>query len=59
MTGMAVAGAQFRLKPDDRALLNTTYLPWALRAGMQCSDLMNVYYEKHFEVRGSTSAILS
>lgn len=23
----------------------------ALRAGMECKDLMSVYYEKHFEVR--------
>lgn len=33
MTGLAVAGAQFRLKPEDRALLNSRYLPWwGLRA---------------------------
>jgi len=49
MTGLAVAGAQFRLSQADRALLNARYMPWALRAGMQCKDLMTVYYEKHFE----------
>lgn len=50
MTGLAVLGAQFRLKAEDRALLQSQYLPWALRAGSQCKDLMSVYYERHFEV---------
>mmetsp|Transcript_8693 Transcript_8693/g.15023 ORF Transcript_8693/g.15023 Transcript_8693/m.15023 type:complete len:240 (+) Transcript_8693:75-794(+) len=49
MTGLAVVGAQWRLKPEDRALLQSQYLPWALRAGNRCKDLMTVHYEKHFE----------
>jgi len=49
MTGLAVLGAQFRLRAEDRQLLQSVYLPWALRAGTRCHDLMNVYYEKHFE----------
>jgi hypothetical protein len=51
MTGLAVLGAQWRLPAQDRALLNSQYLPWAFRAGSRCRDLMCVYYEKHFEVR--------
>jgi ubiquinone biosynthesis protein COQ4 len=31
--------------------VQSTYLPWALRAGTRCHDLMNVYYEHHFQVR--------
>jgi ubiquinone biosynthesis protein COQ4 len=51
MTGLAVLGAQFRLKPRDREELHRTYLPWAFRAGTRCQDLVTIYYEKHFEVR--------
>lgn len=49
MTAMAVAAGQFRLKGEDRRLLNEVYLPWALRAGSQCVDLMPLYFEKHFD----------
>jgi len=52
MTGMAVVGAQFRLKLQDRLLLQQQFLPWALRAGNNCHDLMTIYYEHHMEVRG-------
>lgn len=52
MTGLAVAGAQFRLKPEDRLVLQQRFLPWALRAGNNCHDLMTIYYEQHLEVRG-------
>jgi hypothetical protein len=51
MTGLAVAGAQFRLKPQDRLVLQQRFLPWALRAGNNCHDLMTIYYEHHLEVR--------
>ncbi len=51
MTGLAVVGAQYRLSTEDRRLLQAQYIPWAYRAGARCSDLMNVYYERHFEVR--------
>ncbi|GLI59355.1 hypothetical protein VaNZ11_001220 [Volvox africanus] len=49
MTGLAVLGAQYRLNPADRELLQRHYLPWALRAGSRSSDLMCIYYEQHFE----------
>lgn len=58
MTGLAVAGAQFRLKPADRLLLQQRYLPWALRAGSNCHDLMSIYYEHHLEVRAPCGAQL-
>lgn len=51
MTALAVAAAQWRLPADDRMLLQQSYLPWALRAGTRCADLMCLYYERHFEVR--------
>ena len=49
MPAMAVAGAQFRLSPEDRVLLWQTYLPWATRAGMRSADLMCLYYERHLD----------
>ncbi|KAF5837961.1 ubiquinone biosynthesis protein [Dunaliella salina] len=49
MTGLAVAGAQFRLKPQERVVLQQQFLPWALRAGNNCHDLMTIYYERHIE----------
>eukprot|EP00798_Chlamydomonas_sp_ICE-L_P024454 gene24453-10054_t len=49
MTGLAVAGAQWKLKSEDRDLLQRVYLPWSYRAGTRCHDLMNIYYERHFE----------
>jgi len=50
MTGLAVMGAQFRLAPHDRVLLQQQFLPWALRAGNNCHDLMSIYYEHHLQV---------
>ncbi|PNW84693.1 hypothetical protein CHLRE_03g154850v5 [Chlamydomonas reinhardtii] len=49
MTGLAVLGAQYRLGPGDRELLQRHYLPWALRAGSRCADLLCIYYERHFQ----------
>eukprot|EP00882_Tetradesmus_deserticola_P026816 GHRQ01029616.1.p2 GENE.GHRQ01029616.1~~GHRQ01029616.1.p2 ORF type:complete len:172 (+),score=61.75 GHRQ01029616.1:271-786(+) len=49
MAGMAVAGAQFKLSPQDRQLLWTTYLPWAAQAGLRSADLMCLYYEQHLQ----------
>ena len=49
MTGMAVLAAEWRLDRERRRLLNTVYLPWALRAGSQSADLMCLYYEDHFQ----------
>lgn len=51
MAALSVAGAQWRLRPEDRMRLNTQLLPWALRAGSGCADLMCIYYEEHFSVR--------
>ncbi len=50
MTGLAVAGAQWRMKPDQRQRLMTDLLPWALRAGTRCQDLICIHYEQHFQV---------
>lgn len=49
MTGMAVIAAEWRLDSERRRLLNTVYLPWAVRAGSRCVDLMCLYYEDHFD----------
>lgn len=49
MTGLAVLAGEWRFKPEDRALLNTQFLPWALRAGARAPDLMCIYYERHLE----------
>lgn len=49
MTGMAVLAAEWRLDQERRHLLNTVYIPWALKAGSRCVDLMCVYYEDHFD----------
>jgi ubiquinone biosynthesis protein COQ4 len=51
MTGLAVLGAQYRLSGEDRDELQKRFLPWALRAGSRCSDLMCIYYEEHLPVR--------
>lgn len=49
MTALAVVAGEWRLKPEDRRVLNTVYLPWALKAGTRAADLMCIYYEKHLE----------
>jgi len=49
MTGMAVLAAQWKLSQKNRKLLNTVYLPWAIKAGSQASDLMCIYYEEYFD----------
>ncbi|KAG1664273.1 hypothetical protein FOA52_009775 [Chlamydomonas sp. UWO 241] len=49
MTGLAVVGGQFRLRPSDRATLQRVFMPWAMRAGTRCHDLVSIYYEEHFE----------
>ena len=50
MTALSVVGAQWRLKPQDRRLLWSQYMPWALRAGAAAPDLLCLHYERHFEV---------
>lgn len=49
MTAMAVVAGEWRLKSPDRAILNSVYLPWAIKAGASAADLMTIYYEKHFD----------
>lgn len=34
---------------EERRLLCTTYIPWAVRTGARAKPLMNVWYERSFE----------
>lgn len=46
---MAALGALFaplRLKPVQRERLYDIYLPWAIKSGLSCKPLINVYWEK-------------
>ncbi|KAJ9174050.1 hypothetical protein P3X46_017122 [Hevea brasiliensis] len=45
---MSVVGGTARFSEKQRRLFFQSYFPWAIRAGMQCTNLMCVYYEKHF-----------
>ncbi|KAI3858956.1 hypothetical protein MKW98_028689, partial [Papaver atlanticum] len=45
---LSVVGGTARFNEKQRALSFKHYLPWATRAGMQCTDLMCIYYEQHF-----------
>lgn len=47
MTAASVAAGYARLKPEKRQQLTSVLLPWAMRAGLKCKDLMTIYYEKH------------
>ena len=45
------------LQPEDRAVLWRDFVPWAVRAGLRCPDLMCLHYEHHLaedlqELRG-------
>ncbi|KAK3039823.1 hypothetical protein RJ639_027136 [Escallonia herrerae] len=48
MCMMSVVGGTARFSAKQRSLFYQHYFPWALRAGMQSTDLMCIYYEKHF-----------
>lgn len=48
MTGLSLA-AIVRLKPQERKRMFETYLPWALKNGIQSGDLINVYWEEELE----------
>lgn len=48
MCFMSVVGGTARFSDKQRALFYKHYFPWALRAGMRCTDLMCIYYERHF-----------
>ncbi|XP_050373831.1 ubiquinone biosynthesis protein COQ4 homolog, mitochondrial [Argentina anserina] len=45
---MSVVGGSVRFNEKQRKLFFQHYFPWAVRAGMQSTDLMCIYYEKHF-----------
>ncbi|GAV57482.1 Coq4 domain-containing protein [Cephalotus follicularis] len=46
---MSVVGGAARFNEKQRKLFFKHYFPWAIQAGMQCTDLMCVYYEQHFD----------
>ncbi|KAF5449503.1 hypothetical protein F2P56_029943 [Juglans regia] len=45
---LSVIGGTARFNEKRRKLFFQHYFPWAIRAGMQCTDLMCIYYERHF-----------
>lgn len=45
MTGLSLA-AVTTLKPAERGRFWSVYLPWALRNGLKCKDVINVYWEE-------------
>ncbi|XP_065875425.1 ubiquinone biosynthesis protein COQ4 homolog, mitochondrial [Euphorbia lathyris] len=49
MCVMSVVGGTVRFNEKQRRLFFQHYFPWAVRAGNHCTDLMCVYYEKHFD----------
>ncbi|KAK1320879.1 hypothetical protein QJS10_CPA03g02563 [Acorus calamus] len=46
---LSVIGGSARFSEKQRALFFKHYFPWATRAGLRCTDLMCVYYERHFD----------
>lgn len=48
MTGLSMFAA-FTLKSKQRARFWNTYLPWAVRNGSRCKDVINVYWEEVLE----------
>ncbi|KAL3823989.1 hypothetical protein ACJIZ3_020018 [Penstemon smallii] len=49
MCALSVVGGTARFSERQRKLFYRHYFPWAVRAGMRCTDLMCVYYERHFD----------
>ncbi|CAH9128918.1 unnamed protein product [Cuscuta epithymum] len=49
MCMMSVVGGTARFTERQRTLFYQHYFPWALKAGLRCTDLMCVYYERHFD----------
>ncbi|XP_010270747.1 PREDICTED: ubiquinone biosynthesis protein COQ4 homolog, mitochondrial-like [Nelumbo nucifera] len=45
---LSVIGGTSRFNEKQRSVFYQHYFPWAIRAGMQCTDLMCIYYEQHF-----------
>lgn len=48
MTALSLA-AIVRLKPGERKRFLETYLPWAVRNGIQAEQVLNVYWEEELE----------
>jgi ubiquinone biosynthesis protein COQ4 len=48
MTALSLV-AIVRLKPEERARILRTYLPWAFMNGLRSADLINVYWEEELE----------
>ncbi|CAB4255005.1 similar to Saccharomyces cerevisiae YDR204W COQ4 Protein with a role in ubiquinone (Coenzyme Q) biosynthesis, possibly functioning in stabilization of Coq7p [Maudiozyma barnettii] len=46
MATLGAVLAPLRLKPIQRERLYQTYLPWAVRTGLTCKPLINVYWEE-------------
>lgn len=46
MAGLGALLAPLRLKPIQRERLYDIYLPWAVRMGLSCKPLINVYWEE-------------
>ncbi|PBP15946.1 ubiquinone biosynthesis protein COQ4 [Diplocarpon rosae] len=48
MTGLSLF-AYLRLKPQERERFWTIYLPWAVKNGLRCQELINIYWEELLE----------
>lgn len=48
MCMLSVVGGSARFSEKQRTMFFQHYFPWATKAGLKCTDLMSVYYEKHF-----------
>lgn len=49
MTGLSSIFGPIMLTCQEHKILLTEYIPWAIKCGRNCHDLMSIYYEKHFE----------
>ncbi|PIA38836.1 hypothetical protein AQUCO_02700200v1 [Aquilegia coerulea] len=49
MCVLSVVGGTVRFNEKQRALFFQHYFPWATKAGLRCTDLISVYYERHFD----------
>lgn len=45
---LSVVGGTTRFNEKQRAVFFRHYFPWAAQAGVRCTDLMCLYYERHF-----------
>lgn len=48
MCVLSVVGGSARFGEKQRSQFFQHYFPWATKAGLKCTYLMSVYYEKHF-----------